>query len=544
MPLRDRELVTPPPTLASLQELSGPALVAMLIASAVAVLDGLAGPTAVLIGLLAIPPVIAAMSASLPETGVVGAFCLVLALLSVLWHESADLTQYVVALTTVVAGNLAGLWVASLRVNLNREQAASELLAEAGALMEDALDQGQRAQHLADLAVPVLGDVAMVDMVAPDGSIHRVAARSRIESLADEFIELMAKGPIDPHGPHPVAEVIRSGRTMALDRLSDDAIEGITTRDSERELLKKHRFRSCLVLPLGARGSVLGALTLWIMRPAKNFDETARRTAKRLSDRAALALDNARLHEQQSHIASVLQHSLLPRSLPRIQGFEASSRFLAAGEAYEVGGDFYDVFRSGSGTWTAVIGDVCGKGPEAASLTALARYTVRTASSPDSTPSEILRTLHDSISSERADLRFCTAALARIQSPSNGRGPARLTVALGGHPLPLVLRKSGKVEAIGEPGTLLGALPSPAISDSDGRLSVGDSLILYTDGVLDVRDRSQSDDPDWFAEQVATCAGKSADEIAEGLAQAAIERHGGEPRDDIAILVLNRRGAG
>ena len=544
MPLRDRELVTPPPTLASLQELSRPALVAMLIASAVAVLDGLAGPTAVLIGLLAIPPVIAAMSASLPETGVVGAFCLVLALLSVLWHENADLTQYLVAVMTVVAGDLVGLWVASLRVGLNREQAASELLAEAGALMETPLDRRQRAQHLADLAVPVLGDVAMVDMVSADGSIERVAARSRVKAIADEFADLRAASPIDPHGPHPVAEVVRSGRTLALDRLSDDAIEGITTRDSERDLLKKHQFRSCLVLPLGARGSVLGALTLWIMRSAKTFDETSRRTAKRLADRGALALDNARLHEQQSHIASVLQRSLLPRSLPRIQGFETSSRFLAAGEAYEVGGDFYDVFRSGSGTWTAVIGDVCGKGPEAASLTALARYTVRTASSPDTTPSEILRTLHDSIRSERADLRFCTAALARIQSPSNGRGPARLTVALGGHPLPLVLRKSGKVEAIGEPGTLLGALPSPAISDSNGRLSVGDSLILYTDGVLDVRDRSQSDDPDWFAEQVANCAGRSADEIAEGLAQAAIERHGGEPRDDIAILVLHRRGGG
>jgi serine phosphatase RsbU (regulator of sigma subunit) len=543
MPHRDRELVTPPPTLASLQELSGPALVAMLIASAVAVFDGLVAPDVVLIGLLAIPPVIAAMSASSPETGVVGAFCLILALLSALWHENADLTQYVVALMTVVAGDLAGLWVASLRVNLNRERAASELLGEAGALMEAPLDRRRRAQHLADLAVPVLGDVAMVDMLAADGSIERVAARSRVKAIADEFIDLTAASPIDPHGPHPVAEVIRSGRTLALDRLSDDAIERITTRDGERELLKKHRFRSCLVLPLGARGSVLGALTLWIMGPAKTFDGTSRRTAKRLADRAALSLDNARLHEQQSHIASVLQHSLLPRSLPRIQGFEASSRFFAAGEAYEVGGDFYDVFRSGSGTWTAVIGDVCGKGPEAASLTALARYTVRTASSPDSTPSEILRTLHDSISADRADLRFCTAALARIQSPSNGRAPARLTVALGGHPLPLVLRKSGTVEAIGEPGTLLGALPSPAISDSDGRLSVGDSLILYTDGVLDVRDRSQSDDPDWFAEQVANCAGKNADEIAEGLSLAAIERHGGEPRDDIAILVLHRRGA-
>src|SRR6266487_4982234 len=130
------------------------------------------------------------------------------------------------------------------------------------------------------------------------------------------------------------------------------------------------------------------------------------------------------------------------------------SRFLAAGEAYEVGGDFYDVFRSGSGSWTAVIGDVCGKGPEAASLTALARYTVRTASSPESTPSQVLRTLHESISSERTDLRFCTAALARIQAPSNGRGAAHLTVALGGHPLPLILRKDGRVDAIGEPGTL------------------------------------------------------------------------------------------
>jgi serine phosphatase RsbU (regulator of sigma subunit) len=541
--LRDRELVDPPPTLASLQELSGPALVAMVVASVVAVLDGVVGPTVVLIGLLAIPPVIAAMSASLPETAVVGAFCLVLAVLSILWHQEVEAAQYAIAVTTVVAGVLTGLWVASLRVHLNREQAASDLLAEAGALMEDALNQRQRAQHLADLAVPELGDVAMVDMVQPDGSIRRVAAQSGGNEVAELFVNLRADEPIDPHGPHPVAEVIRTGRTMYLDRLSDAQIDDITTRESERELLRRHRFHSCMVLPLGARGAFLGALTLWIMKPAKAFDETARRTAKRLADRAALALDNARLHEQQSHIASVLQHSLLPRSLPEIQGFETSSRFLAAGEAYEVGGDFYDVFRSGSGTWTAVIGDVCGKGPEAASLTALARYTVRTASSPDSAPSDVLRKLHESISSERADLRFCTAALARIQAPSNGGGSARLTVALGGHPLPLVLRKSGKVDAIGVPGTLLGALPSPVLEDADATLAAGDALILYTDGMLDIRDRSGKDDPDWLARQLAKAAGGSADEIAEHLSRAAVKRHGGQPRDDIAILVLHRRAA-
>jgi sigma-B regulation protein RsbU (phosphoserine phosphatase) len=188
-----------------------------------------------------------------------------------------------------------------------------------------------------------------------------------------------------------------------------------------------------------------------------------------------------------------------------------------------------------------VIGDVCGKGPEAASLTALARYTVRTASSPDSTPSQVLRALHDSISSERADLRFCTAALARIEPPANG-GMAHLTVALGGHPLPLVLRKSGRVDPIGEPGTLLGALPSVVLADAEADLAVGDSLVLYTDGVLDVGDRSTPDDPDWLTTELAKFAGKSADEIADCIAQAAIKRHGGEPRDDIAVLVLHRDG--
>jgi serine phosphatase RsbU (regulator of sigma subunit) len=541
MPLRDRELVNPPPTLASLQELSAPALLAMLFASAIAVLDAVSGSTVVLVGLLAIPPVIAAMSASLPETAVVGAFALVLALLSILWNSGENLAQYGIAVITVIAGGLAGLWVASLRVHLNREQAASELLAEAGALMEDALDQVQRAQHLANLAVPALGDVAMVDMLTPEGTIERMASVSTGTKVADVFANMRATTPIDPRGPHPVAEVIRTGRTINLDQLSDKQIDDITTRQNERELLRKHRFQSCIVLPLGARGAVLGALTLWIMRPPKAFDETARRTAKRLADRAALALDNARLYEQQVHIASVLQHSLLPRSLPKIAGFDGSSRFLPAGEAYEVGGDFYDVFRSGSGTWTAVIGDVCGKGPEAASLTALARYTVRTASSPDSPPSEILRTLHDSISAERADMRFCTAALARIQAPANGNGTAHVTVALGGHPLPLVLRKDGQVDSIGEPGTLLGALPSPVIADTDATLAVGDTLVLYTDGVLDVRDRNQRDDPEWLTQELSRSAGKSADEIADQITKAAVERHGGEPRDDIAILVLNRQ---
>ena len=537
------ELVRPPATLAGLKELSTTTLLAMAGAGLIAVLDGV-GSGLVLITLLAIPPVIAALNASPPETGVVGAFCVLLAVLSGTWNQNFDQTEYVIGLLTVIAGAVAGLWVASLRANLDREQAASELLAEAGRLMETPLDQKERALQLAKLAVPALSDVAMVDMLSPEGQIVRMAAWSAGSDVADRFIKLRAEVPIDPRGPHPVAEVLRTGEQQLLDRLSDQQIDEITTKDEEREALVRDRFRSCLLLPLVAGGRVVGCVTLWIMRPANAFDEIARRTAKRLADRAALALVNARLHEQQAHIASVLQGSLRPSSLPEIAGFESSSRFLAAGEAYEVGGDFYDVFRTGSGAWTAVIGDVCGKGPEAAALTALARYSIRAASSPETAPSDVLRALHESITGERTDLRFCTAAIARIETPGNGRGSARLTIALGGHPPPLILRKSGRVEQLGRPGTLLGALPTPDLADVDARLGVGDALVLYTDGMLDLADRTSDDDPDWLPKQLERAGGGSADEVASKLAEAAVKRNGGDPRDDIAILVLRRCGAG
>jgi serine phosphatase RsbU (regulator of sigma subunit) len=539
---RHPELVKQPATLAGLKELSLATLLAMAGAGLIAVLDGI-GSMLVLIALLAIPPVIAALNASPPETAVVGALCVILAILSGTWNQNFDQTEYVIGLLTVIAGAVAGLWVATLRAHLDREQAASELLSEAGALMEATLNQRERALQLAKLAVPSLSDVSMIDMLSAEGQIVRMAGWSRGSDVAEMFIKLRADVPIDPSGPHPVAEVLRTGEPQLLDRLSDEQIKEITTKEEERQALYRHRFRSCLLLPLGARGHVIGCLTLWIMQPAKAFDEIARRTAKRLADRAALALDNARLHEQQAHIASVLQHSLRPRSLPEIAGFETSSRFLAAGEAYEVGGDFYDVFRTGSGGWTAVIGDVCGKGPEAAALTSLARHSIRAASSPDRAPSDVLRALHESITGEHTDLRFCTAALARIQAPRNGQGSARLTIALGGHPPPLVLRKTGRVDQLGEPGTLLGALPSPSLADVDARLGVGDCLVLYTDGMLDRGDRSGEDDPGWLSRQLEAAAGGSADEVASKLAEAAIKRNGGEPRDDIAILVLRRQAA-
>src|SRR5687767_2200701 len=235
-----RELVEPSPTLGNLKEIAPPVLLAMLFATGIVVLDGLSGPSMILISLLAIPPVIAAMSASVPETGIVAAFCALMALLSGLWNQDLDQAQYFVRLFTVVAGGLAGLWVASLRENLNREQQAAELFVELGARMEDALDQSERAGHLADIAVPILGDVAMVDMLTPDGQIVRTASRSHGTDVASRFDRMRKKTPIDPDGAHPVAVAIRTGQPQDLGPLSDDEVNKIAPREKENELLRSN----------------------------------------------------------------------------------------------------------------------------------------------------------------------------------------------------------------------------------------------------------------------------------------------------------------
>ena len=161
-------------------------------------------------------------------------------------------------------------------------------------------------------------------------------------------------------------------------------------------------------------------------------------------------------------MARTLQGSLLPRELPEIPGVELAARYLAAGEGNEVGGDFYDCFETGAGDWALVIGDVCGKGAEAAALTALARYTVRAAALQTRSPSAVLAQLNAALLRDRHDYRFCTVLYASL-TPHEAGVSACLTA--GGHPLPLVLRAGGAVETAGTPGSLLGIVDPPELAE-------------------------------------------------------------------------------
>ena len=233
-------------------------------------------------------------------------------------------------------------------------------------------------------------------------------------------------------------------------------------------------------------------------------------------------------------LARTLQSTFLPPEILPVPGVDIGGAYRPAGDGTEVGGDFYDVFETGRGTWAVVIGDVSGKGAEAAVVTALARYTVRAEAGRTPYPSAVLAGLHDSMSRFHPD-RFCTALLAVLAPAAGG---ARLTVSSGGHHLPVLVRPGGEVETIGVPGTILGMLDTPLLSDASTVLSPGDVVVLYTDGIVEARQDLEFFDDARLRDAVVRSAGLGAQEIADGLVAIAVDFQGGTTRDDIAVVVI------
>ena len=420
-----------------------------------------------------------------------------------------------------------------------RAERVERFLSEASKLLAASLDYPTTMRRVAELAVPDLADWCAVDVIGETGELRHVALAADDDAHLPLARELRDSYPADPLSDRGVPKVIRTGESEIFSEVSDETLALAARDERHLELLRRLDMASVMVVPMLARGRVLGALSFVATgRSGRRFDSEQLALAEELARRSAMAVDNARLFGERSFIARALQESLLPPTLPEIDGVEVAARFRAAGDGNEVGGDFYDLFDIGDSRWAIVMGDVCGKGARAAALTALARYTLRAAAMRESHPSDVLGTLNEALVRQRTDGEFCTVAFARLEN--NGSG-ARLTVSSGGHPLPLLLRADGRVDSVGTPGTLLGVMPEPDLRNDSVRLEPGDALVLYTDGVTDARAPEHVLSPADLAGLLRECAGLDAAAIAEHVERAATSPEGEasfEPRDDVAILVL------
>ncbi|MGH2685766.1 MAG: PP2C family protein-serine/threonine phosphatase, partial [Actinomycetota bacterium] len=233
--------------------------------------------------------------------------------------------------------------------------------------------------------------------------------------------------------------------------------------------------------------------------------------------------------------ARTLQQSLLPPNLPSIDGVALAATYRPAGEGLDVGGDFYDVFPTGRNAWGFVMGDVCGKGAEAASLTALARYTVRTAALTARKPSRILGTLNEAVLREEGDERYCTVTYTRLRMVADG---AEIIVSSGGHPLPIVLRAEGEAMEVGRWGTAIGLFADTTLSDTTTALHAGDTLLLYTDGVVEARRGSELFGTERLRQTLEEIGPIGADALVRRVEQTVIDFSEGDLRDDLALLAV------
>ena len=391
-------------------------------------------------------------------------------------------------------------------------------------------------ERLAERTVLDIADICLVDIADERGAITRVAARHRdpglqplVDRLKDEFV------PREPSA-HPAPHVIKSGMTQFSPVMSEDFLRATCVSEEHYRIVRRLGFQSYITVPLAAREQVLGALTLISTDPARRYDREDVAVAEELARRAAVRIDNARLYQERDRVAHILQQGLLPRMLPQVPRLELAARYFPAGEGLEAGGDFYDVFSAGDDRWALVIGDVCGKGPEAAAGMGLARPALRALARAYRSPSRLLRALNQELLDQVAANRFVTVAYVQAQ-PRKDSG-LTLTACLGGHAPALLAGAGGRVRDIGLTGTLLGIVPKVSLSEQRTHMRKGDLLLLYTDGLADEPGAPAPFTHDDLRALLARMAGASAERVADEIEQQLRERRRGSRwADDVAYLV-------
>jgi serine phosphatase RsbU (regulator of sigma subunit) len=423
---------------------------------------------------------------------------------------------------------------ARLHTELQRTSEAQRFLAQAGQVLSASLDWETTCQTVAHLATSGFADWCSVHALGADGQVRTIAT-AHVDPVKLNLLEDMHEAfPIEASSLY-VGAAIAATEPRLIVEIDDDLRTRVAHDEHHLDLLRRLDARSVILAPMVARGRSLGAIMFAISESDRRFGAEDVALAGELARRAAIAAAHARLYSDRSRVARALQRSLLPARLPEVPGLELAPFYMPAGD--QVAGDFYDAFPAGS-AWGLVIGDVCGKGAEAAALTGLARHTVRTAALYEHDAAGVLRALHQAVAAEEdGAMRFLTAAYLRLEA--DGPGAFRGGAAVGGHIPPVLVRADGEVERIDGTGPLLGVLPVASIGEHPVVLRRGDVLVLATDGVTEAGAPSDLLGEARLVELAAETAraGASAAEIAEAIGAEAISRQAGRLRDDVTLLV-------
>lgn len=404
-------------------------------------------------------------------------------------------------------------------------------LANASERLSGSLDLGVTLQVVAELGVPRVTDRCALYLVE-DGSVTK---RVLAPELSDDEMLLFEES--TPSGGAIVQTVLRTGLPEYIDNVEDSMLVASATSPTQLDLLRRVGFGGMLIVPLRARGRVLGALA-FVNRKGRPMLAGDRSLADELAARAAVAIDNAMLYEREHQVAQRLTEALLPARLPSVKGVDVAVKYQAGSKDLEVGGDFYDLLAAGEGAWVIIVGDVQGKGVEAATLTGLARHTFRACVRMGSSPAMLLHQLNQAVLERNVigsdqDVRFCTAAVVRL-STDNETWSA--TVCSAGHPLPLLRQSNGAIRELGRPALLLGLSHMATYVDETTQLDPGCDLLMYTDGISD-RLVSTGVTPGSVLADIFSGAVGSASEVAEQVMEGSLQ-YPSTHRDDMVSLIV------
>jgi PAS domain S-box-containing protein len=421
------------------------------------------------------------------------------------------------------------------RDDLDESRERLRFLAGLSGVLAGSLDPRTVATTIAWALVPRLADWAIVELLDEEtGKVSRLAVVHRNPAKVEEGFERARRWPTSTSAPGGIGRVIRTGQAEINPTLDEEALRAAAPGDDHAEAVARLGVVSSAILPLRARGRVLGAIALAYAESDRHYDQTQVEMAQDVAARCALALDNALLYRRQNDAAETLQRSLLPASLPDVPGAVVCARYQPGAIGTKVGGDWYDVVGLETGSFGIAVGDVAGRGVRAASVMGALRTGLRAYGLEGAGPAEVLeKTNRLELAQEEADMATLVYA---VLDPATWR----LDLASAGHLPPLLVRADGGAELLpGSQGVPLGVVDDATYTDEQLELAPGETLLLYTDGLIERRGESI----DRGLERLVAAGAGPIDDLeawADRLMAALLADE--EHPDDVALLALRRDG--